>query len=1183
MEHDFTQFGHSACAVDSRSTLSDAKLSFRGDKVSDAVESDAKSIPEALRREDGSGSLPLINISTEYSNLFISQKQTGEVSAITINELMAKVQNTGERAVVVTEYNTLMSAPEILTRCSQTGIRASVGLKINLVFQNCQGYIALIPKNYEAFITVGKLLYHSTENTKSGAPTITMTDLERFFGGHDNVIITTCSMNGLVSRLLLENQDEHVSVLLKRFGMIFGDGNVFAEVQYHGDDAEREIYPRLSRIADSLNIPLLAANDPYFVSDTDKDMLTYNILKYGVEHRYSDLSDSDKQHYIKTPDELKAALKAILTDEQCDRAIKGIALMASQYDVKCSSTPHYPKYKSDDNTPAPELLRKMVSDSIPHRIGKWTSEYEERLNRELDTITELGFCDYLLIVADIVAFAKREGRRISRINCLPAGPGRGSAVGSLVCYLLGITDIDPVVHGLMFERFLSPGRTAMPDIDVDVAPFVRENVLRYIKDKYGHKAVCGIRHAVSYGEKDSAALAAKYLSAASVTLDPCSRSSLSDAKLSCRGDKVTDAEELGAKLTAEALRRKLSGAVTHLTTHPCGVVISDSDDISDYIPVVHSGGSLVAACDKKYIESFYGLLKIDLLSLPTLDMISGVLANVAAHEHTTIDFSAIPEEHEVFEKIFHEGHTDFIFQFESSGMQEWLRKIHPMNIGELTLLCAAYRPGPMQFLPTVRDVIYDEKAPEYLTPKLMPILSETCGCLIYQEQLLKILTDIAGYTPEEADRIRAAVCKKNQEVIDGEQERFVNGCMRNGLSQETAGKLYGQTVAFGSYAFNKSHAAAYAVLAYRMAWLFYHYPKYFLASAFAHSDKKKKAGTFYKECRRCGIKLLPPDVNRSQSRERACEEGIRIGFSSIKGCGGIGDKITEDRKRRGAGYCDLADFLVRIRPNETVLRNLALCGALDSLGVTRSAVDKNCGEILRLLEEIVSKTHRLEGETSKTKVNEIGQEINDCKEKIIALSAAADTTNMSALIKAEQELMGLPLSFDKMRDYDASGRSRRTTTVKNMKPGKHRICGMVVEYKEFHRKKDKALFCNITLEDETGMVECVLPTYCFQKYEGFLSEGECVCLEGEYKKGKEGFVFWIKAVSELEENSMAYFLPFEGFSDWLTAQSVIRKYYNYPIANLYISIGGGEWTKAPFKVSPEIVSDFPMIAAGESL
>ena len=1096
----------------------------------------------------------LINISTEYSNLIISQKQTGEVSAVTINELMAKVQKTGVRALGVTEYNTLMSAPDILTRCSQAGIRASVGLKIKLNFQNCQGYIALIPKNYEAFITVGKLLRYSTENTKSGDLTITMTDLERFFGGHDNVIITTCGMNGLVSRLLLENQDELVSVLLKRFRMIIGDGNVIAEVQYHGDDAEREIYPRLCRIADSLNIPLLATNDPYFVSDTDKDMLTYNILKYGVEHRYSELSDSDKQHYIKTPVELKAALKAILTEEQCDRAISGIGLLASLCNVERPSSTHYPRYKSDDNTPAPELLRKMVSDSIPHRIRKWTSEYEERLNRELDTITELGFCDYLLIVADIVAFAKHEGRRISKTNCLPTGPGRGSAVGALVCYLLGITDIDPIVHGLMFERFLSPGRTAMPDIDVDVAPFVRENVLRYIKDKYGHKAVCGIRHAASYGEKDSAALAAKYLS---------------------QGGLPEQKVPVCAKL--------IDGKVRNLTTHPCGVVISDSDDISDYLPVVHSGGSLVAACDKKYIESFYGLLKIDLLSLPTLDMISGVLANVTAHEHTNIDFSSIPEEHEVFEKIFHEGHTDFIFQFESSGMQEWLRKIHPMNIGELTLLCAAYRPGPMQFLPTVRDVIYDEKAPEYLTPKLMPILSETCGCLIYQEQLLKILTDIAGYTPEEADRIRAAVCKKNQEVIDGEQERFVNGCMRNGLSQETAGKLYRQTVAFGSYAFNKSHAAAYAVLAYRMAWLFYHYPKYFLASAFAHSDKKKKAGTFYKECRRCGIKLLPPDVNRSQSREKACEEGIRIGFSSIKGCGGIGDKITEDRKRRGAGYCDLADFLVRIRPNETVLRNLALCGALDSLGVIRNAVDKNCGEILRLLEEIVSKTHRLEGETSKTKVNEIGQEITACKEKIIALSAAADTTNMSALIKAEQELMGLPLSFDKMRDYDASGRSRRTTTVKNMKPGKHRICGMVVEYKEFHRKKDKALFCNITLEDETGMAECVLPAYCFRKYEGFLSEGECVCLEGEYKKGKDGFVFWIKAVSELEENSMAYFLSFEGFSDWLTAQSVIRKYYNYPIANLYISIGGGEWTKAPFKVSPEIVSDFPMIAAGESL
>ena len=1094
----------------------------------------------------------LINISTEYSNLYTSQIR----SAVTVDELFGKGSGADAPggAVVVTEYNTLISAPEIIIRGNQARVPVSVGLKIRLDFQSCQGYIALIPKDYEGFITIGRLLNEASENTNGQEPHVTLGTLERYFLGHDNVIITTCGMNGMVSELLLNDSDELAAVLLKRLGSIFGQSNIFAEVQYHGDDNEGLIYPRLCALADSLSIPLIATNDPCFVSNTVSDMLTYNILKYSAGRKYTPLGCTAKQHYIKSAEELKSALRAVLTEEQCDRAIAGITLISSQCSVIAPTGVHCPKYKCDDDLTAAEVLRKAVSDNIPLRVSGWTREYEERLNRELDTVIGMGFTDYMLIVADIVSFAKSEGKRLARVNCLPVGPGRGSAVGSLVCYLLGITDIDPIVHSLMFERFLSPGRTAMPDIDVDVAPFVRESVLWYIKDKYGHKAVCGIRYAVCYGETEAASLTREYLSAGGFP-----------------------------EQKAEDLAKLIKGRVKNLTTHPCGVVISDSGDISKHIPVMHEGDSLVADCDKKYIESFYGLLKIDILSLPTLNMISGVLANVDAREHRSIDFSSIPEEHEVYQKILHEGRTDFIFQLESSGMQDWLRKIHPMNISELTLLCAAYRPGPMQFLPTVREVIYDEKAPEYLSPLLVPILSETCGCLIYQEQLLRILTDVAGYTPEEADRIRAAVCKKKQEVIDAEREHFVKGCVSNRFSQDAADKLYEQITAFGAYAFNKSHASAYSVLAYRMAWLFYHYPKWFLAAAFAHSDKKKKAGAFYKECRRCGIDLLPPDVNLAYVRERAEDEGIRIGFSSIKGCGGVGAKIVEDRKRVGHGYSDLADFLVRVRPNETVLRNLALCGAFDSLGVTRSAVTESCGEILKLSERIVSGMYRLEGETNKTRADELRRDIDSCKESIIGLSAAASAAKMSVIVKAEQDLTGLPLSFEKMRDYDASGRSRRTTTIKNMKPGRARICGMVVEYKELHRKKDKALFCSITLEDETGMVECVLPAYCFSKYEGFLSEGESVCLEVECQNGKKGLQFWISAVSELEENSMAYYLSFEGFTDWLEAQPVIRKYCNYPIANLYISFGGGEWVKAPFKVSPEIVSDFPMIEAGESL
>ena len=1177
----------------------------------------------------------IINVSTEYSL---------DRSVISIADIIEKAKSMDASTVIVTEKNTLRSAAEVLTECRRSGIRASVGLRTDFSFQSLIGEITLIPKDFEGFMEIVSLSGKVNLKSENESVYIEIRDLEEFFSpdkkGHGNVIVTTGSLNGLVSRLLQNGQEEMVALLLKRFKMIFGRDNVFAEVQYHGEKSEREIYPRLADIADSLDIPLIATNDPYFTNNTDKDRMRYSIMKFRSEGKYTELSDAEKEHYIKTSDELKAALKAILTEEQCDRAINASVTLdpcsrpSSEYaklscrgraisDAKelerkidsVDTTPphHYPKFISDDGTPAPDLLRKRVYDRIPSLADVWNEVYEKRLCKELNVITELGFCDYMLIVADIVRFAKAEAKRICKYNCLPVGPGRGSAVGSLVCYLLGITNIDPVAHGLMFERFLNRARKTMPDIDIDLAPFIRERALQYLRDKYGANAVCGIIEPVRYKAKEAISLAAKFTTAQTGDKDYLAVGE-AVSKACKSGSRLTDnVSELSSFDSDDKAKRIIDiaklcdGIVKTLSKHPCGIVIGDTgklpvptsrsalsdakmscrgDKVIDTKKVGREIGSSVtlADCDKSYIESFYGLLKIDLLSLRTLDAVSNMLANIEKNEKTKINFSEIPEEKEVFSSVFWGGNTDFIFQFGSDGMKDWLRKLHPRNIDELTMLAAAFRPGPMQFLPVIKDVMYGEKQPELISQKLRPILNETCGCIIYQEQLLRIFTDIAGFSPADADRIRAAVCHKNREEIEAVKESFISGCCHCGLSEEESERLFDQIVSFGSYAFNKSHAAAYAVLAYRMAWLFYHYPAYFLASSFRYSEDNDAVLILYRECSRCEVEILPPDVNISGYDITAKGDTVRIGFSMVDGCKAIGKSIAADR-RKNSGYESLSDFLLRIRPDERALKNLALSGALDCFKVSRGSVVHNIDDIMKQTAELADLTRQIEKTDDTVTENSIKDKIDLCRKRITSLSEGPETMPLNMIVKAEQEMMGIPLSFSKLHECDSSGAARRTTCIKGMQIGKHRICGMIWECHERKRKKDKARFLSVLFSDGTGFIECVLPTHRYAKYEALFSEGNYLCLEGECTLdsiNENKNVFWIDAASLLEPINVSYYLRFSDYTEWMNAQKEIGKFTDYPMANLYISISDGEWTLYPRKVSPEIVKSFPMIEPGES-
>ena len=389
---------------------------------------------------------------------------------------------------------------------------------------------------------------------------------------------------------------------------------------------------------------------------------------------------------------------------------------------------------------------------------------------------------------------------------------------------------------------------------------------------------------------------------------------------------------------------------------------------------------------------------------------------------------------------------------------------------------------------------------------------------------------------------------------------------------------------FAKYAFNKSHAAAYAVLAYRMAWLFYHYPAYFLASSFRYYDDKDAVMLLYRECSRCEVEILPPDVNISGYDITAKGDTVRVGFSMIDGCKTVGKKIAADR-RNNSVYASLSDFLLRIRPDEKSLKNLALSGALDCFKISKGSVVHNIDGIMRQTAELSDLTRQIEKTDDTVTENSIKDKLDLCRKRITSLSEGTETIPLNMIVKAEQEIIGIPLSFSKLHECDSSGTARRTTCIKSMQIGKHRICGMIWECSERKRKKDKARFLSVLFSDETSFIECVLPTHRYAKYEALFSEGNYLCLEGECSpdsKYENKNVFWIDAASKLEPINLSYYLRVSDYPEWLGAQKEIEKFTDYPMANLYISISDGDWTLYPCKVSPEIVKSFPMIEPGES-
>lgn len=775
--------------------------------------------------------------------------------------------------------------------------------------------------------------------------------------------------------------------------------NFYLEVQNHGLRQEAVVMPDLVKISHEIGIPLIAANDAHMKDSSQESITARQIVRYNYFDKHQEVTDTDRELYIKTEKELYHALAQVISEKDAQTAIDNTKVLETCH-VEFPTEKHYPSCESDQTFT--ELLETARQNKISD--GEWDEEHEKRLRHEMKIIQTMGFVDYHMVVRDFCIAGRKLGvvpkRKLVNMPStykdalewikfkgyntgVGVGPGRGSAVGSLVCYLLGITNIDPLKYNLLFERFLNPERVTMPDIDTDIKTSLRPYIIRYCKERYGYRTVSSIVTISTYAAKASIQMVGRDRADELYGNLPKDEQKIKKQEYLIFTRKISNLlpDGSGIKLSAydelfyskyetnsEAIllweRAKLiEGRANGTGIHAGGIVISDNDDINEYLPVMWKEDMQVWAtqCDMVRVEK-KGMLKMDILGLLFLDCISDTVNMIKDNYGISIDLDHIPHDKEVFREIYAKGNTNSIFQVESAGMKKMMRDFEPESFEDIILLISMYRPGPMQFISDIIDVKKGKKEVVYKTPLLEPILKDTYGAIAYQEQVLQLFQVLAGYSLGQADLVRRAMSKKKTDKLKiernafvfGDTERGITGCVSNGIQAEVANEIFDEVEDFAKYAFNKSHAAAYAVVSYQAAWLKYYYPKEFLCSMFNNKELEQYE-PIVEDCMRLGIELLPPDINISIYDFQTENEKIRYGFRGIKGV--ADENIIEEfvRSRKAKDFMSFGDFLDRFTEEsgnacklaaKKIILPLIRTGCFDCIAPDRIALDSDFENML---------------------------------------------------------------------------------------------------------------------------------------------------------------------------------------------------------------------------------------------
>ena len=1058
-----------------------------------------------------------LHVHTEYSLLDGSNK---------IKEYVARVKELGMTAAAITDHGVMYGVIDFYKAANAAGIHPILGCEVyvapNSRFdrENVSGedryyHLVLLAENNTGYSNLVKIVSKGFVDGYYYKPRVDMEVLNTY---HEGVIALSACLAGEVQRYLARGMYEKAKETAFKYQDCFGKGNFFLELQDHGIPEQKMVNQELLRLSKETGIELVTTNDVHYTYAEDAE--AHDILLCIQTGKK--LADEDRmryeggQYYVKSEDEMKElfpyALEALSnTQKIADRC---------HVEIEFGNT-KLPHFDVPEGYTTWTYLNKLCYDGLAQKYDKeQASELRPRLEYELSVIKEMGYVEYFLIVWDYINYARTHG--------IPVGPGRGSAAGSLVSYTTGITNIDPIRYGLIFERFLNPERVSMPDIDVDFCYNRRQEVIDYVIKKYGKDCVTQI---VTFGTLAARGvirdvgrvmdLPYAYVDTIAKNIPMENGITIEKAlKMNPELRTMYETDEQVKKLID--MSKRLEGLPRHTSVHAAGVVISEKP-MEEYVPLSRgSEGVITTQFTMTTIEEL-GLLKMDFLGLRTLTVIDDAVKMIKKGKGISIDIDHIDYDDKAVLASLGTGKTEGIFQLESAGMKNFMKELKPESLEDVIAGISLYRPGPMDFIPAYIKGKNNADSITYECPQLEPILAPTYGCIVYQEQVMQIVRDLAGYTWGRSDLVRRAMSKKKTKVMEEERQNFVYGnkeegvpgCVANGIDEKVANKIYDEMIDFAKYAFNKSHAAAYAVVSYQTAYLKYYYPVEFMAALMTSvQDNTSKVSEYILTCRRMGIKILPPDINEGESGFSVSGNAIRYGLSAIKSIGRpVIEAIIEERKIRGK-FTTLNDFITRLsgkEVNKRTIENFIKAGALDCLCGTRKQLLMIYSSVLEAINQ--EKKNSMAGQMT---LFDLAPE-EDKSDFELKLPDVGEFEK-EQLLAFEKEVLGVYISGHPLEAYEEKWRKNISavttdflldeetgeTKVKDMQKV---VVGGMLTGKTIKYTKTNQVMAFITLEDLVGTVEIVVFPRDYEKYHVYLTEDAKIFVRGhanveEEKNGK---------------------------------------------------------------------------------
>ncbi|MGH8014571.1 MAG: DNA polymerase III subunit alpha [Candidatus Zixiibacteriota bacterium] len=1017
-----------------------------------------------------------------------------------IDDLIAKAKEYDMPALAITDHGNLFGAIEFYKKATKAGIKPIIGIEAYVAggsrldkkpsnkYPEGGYHLVLLAKNYKGYQNLVKLSSTAFLEGFYYRPRMDKEILRKYSEG---IMATSACLKGEVNWHLLNGDTEGAVAAARELESIFGKGNFFLEIQNHGIEKQTRLIPKIEAISRETKIPLVATNDCHYMRKEDYEahdaLICIQTGKFVSDH--DRLRYQTNQIYFKSAAEMEVALGDY--KEAMNNTMEIAESCNLELELGKLKLPVFPIPKP--HVDADAFLEHLCHEGINDRYGKMTDELKERLKYELGVIKHMGYSGYFLIVKDFCDYARSQKIRV--------GPGRGSAAGSLVSYVLKITDVDPIRFGLLFERFLNPERISMPDIDIDFADRGRDRIIEYVINKYGKENVSQIITfgtmaargvvrdvgrvlSMPYAEVDKIAKMIPF--AVDMTLEKALAQSKDLAEL-VKNDKRVE------KLLS--ISKTLEGLARHCSTHAAGVVIAPSA-LTDFVPLFKgTRDEVTTQFDMNMVEEM-GLLKMDFLGLRTLTVIDDSLRMILEnYRDAKIDIDNLSlDDSEVFE-LFAKGHTVGIFQFESSGMRDYLRRLGTENFTDITAMNALYRPGPLDsgMIDTYIECKRGAKNIKYLHPKLEKIVGDTYGVIVFQEQVLKIANELAGYTMGSADLLRKAMGKKDAALMAEQKKEFIDGCEKNKTNRKLAEQIFEQIETFARYGFNKAHSTCYALIAYQTAWLKTYYPQEFMAALMTSEiTNTERIYSLLEECRRMGIKVLPPDVNESGIDFRVVEQKIRFGLLAVKNVGeGTCAAIVEEREERGR-YATLADLVSRIPArslNRRTLESLVAAGACDSLAGTRAQKFDGVEAALEFGSKVSARS------SSHDLFAVSGKEIVRVAPELPEIGEWPNTQKLAE----EKKALGFYISghpLDQYRDELNSFTSNTIGNLSELTDGREVTVGGIVTKISTKQDKKNNTMAFATIEDYSGVLETILFSDSYEKYKEILQVDQMVLFTG---------------------------------------------------------------------------------------